>query len=302
MTTSHSPREKIADASIGVFGALYGLWYGIFAYAAPNYSFGPNGLFPLYRKTSLETNELDPISIFYIRVHGLNTLFLVLSYYLFTRGSKERKRAHTKMLLAEKLASVATVLRIMTDKDFDEFYARAVWQFFLALGVLYIIWFASILERYPVPKKVEQAPLSSADMIWIVLTAIHAGYFCIHTLVIGPIPIFWQATPLENNGFDLIMRESAHMMATSLVPIVLFLSTDAWTMPTFCWKMLCLYMIICTPVMFKQIYDDSGFSDQKAFIGHYFGIVFSMILGFERLGVFKKDKLLAKDVKASKAA
>lgn len=274
--------EKFVYKLFGSLSILYALTYGIAAYSAPAFFFGPGGPMEIYKE------PVHEISIAYMRSHGTNTLCLVLTWLLFTRGNKTRKRAFTAMLLSAQFVILPTMLRVMYDEDFDDRYHQGPWLAGIVVSLLHIVFLVLVLKKYPAPR-IQEAPITNTDRIGLTLLNAYAAFFCFSRLLLGPDPKFWDTTKLEMGVFELEMKECAYMMATAMVPIVYFLTFDAWWLPIFAYKMNVLYMILALPVMYKQCYDTGGFGKPRASASVLFGHICFMTFSLSRMGAFKKE-------------
>mmetsp|Transcript_12723 Transcript_12723/g.26313 ORF Transcript_12723/g.26313 Transcript_12723/m.26313 type:complete len:298 (+) Transcript_12723:293-1186(+) len=277
--------EKLLYNVCGVFSILYALIYGVTAYAAPAFFFGPGGPLNLYKR------PVHEISIQYMRFHGLNTLSLVLSFLLFARGNVSREKAFTRMLLSTQAAMLFIGLRVMFDDDFEDRYQKDAWVGCAVICLLHIVVLTMILRKYPSPI-VQEAPIEMADRIGLTLLDLYATLVCFSRLIFGPDPHFWDMSKLEDGKFELEMRECAYMFATSMVPIVFFLTFDAWNLPRFAYKMNAMYVIMALPIIYKECYNSSGYGKPKAFAATFVGQLAFGIFSMTRLGAFRKENTM----------
>ena len=288
---------------------LIGLAYGLGTYFAPFYAVGPNGILPLYMK------ELDPISTFYIRLHGNNVLFFILAYLFFLQcgGSPAQKRSYTKMVLAGHIAFLLSAPRIKAKDDFsEEYFSKQHWYMVCAFSFMMVLGLCSIIvlnPNVPTDDKVNShGPLlRTLDKVGFTLLGFYVGYLAYQNCVNGPIQSYWNPNKLEyyhshyhnhhddtTKQFNLMMNESACTMGSSLFPLALYLFTDAWKLcPKYTWKLLCLYMILVQPIMYRQMYE-MGYSIHKSFVGDYIADTFILLVGLYRLGVIFPSSLSQK--------
>lgn len=281
--------------------SLYGLMFGSTLYAAPNYFWGPNGLQPtIWKKTCLESNDLDPITINYERFLGASILTLVLSHFLFLRRRDHLAMASfTRMCIACHLACFVVFAKVVLD-DSGSFQQVPHVLYAATSLVLASMLFVSLRS---IPSKIcALAKPSRIQGAANIITAFYAGMFCVARIFGGASHAFFPRTPIEKNKFDVVMNTAAHMVGASLVPFAYGCAVEGWTSPAFVHKMACLYGVLTLPLAFLGAQNVSGYASQEVFAA--FTIIHTLwtVFEFHVAGAFGTEKVLKRNVKTSKAA
>ena len=135
-----SPYYPIWTEVVGACYALYGVCYGIFAYAGPtsNYFFGPNGMvLPVASHNKI--NDLDPVSAHYTRVQGALYITLILSYYIFAIGDLEREQRYMKSFLIGAILQNAVNIQTAYN-DTEALFTPGLLNGYIIFGVLVAVF------------------------------------------------------------------------------------------------------------------------------------------------------------------
>ena len=282
---SNFERSLLADV-LGAFSCLFGISYGLAAYTAPNYFFGPNGLTPAFIKTDLESNDLDPITEHYMRCQGISLITLIVSYYLFAFGDLESERMFLKCSFFAHAAVLAISATWLKDEAVQEFSGISTLQATCLFSAVQIVRIGHGLLDLPKTKahSSEAAMAPSIDSIIFYACALYVGQICASKAYFGADATFFPGTE-----FNAQMNAEARMFGAWFIPYVYILLFEAQRMPKLTYKIMAFCCMLTLPVKMKVIHE--GHCNQKAFSAIFIATATFMVLAFYRLGAFSRDDL-----------
>jgi hypothetical protein len=280
--------NRLFFPAVRLFSSLYGLVFGVLAYAAPNFFFGPNGVFPktFYKTTCLESNDLDPITIHCLRYASVEVITLCLGHLFlfdnenFVRCSRALNRLAFICYSSFFIHHVAIILG-----PSGTFYKTSI-AIFAGIDLVFALFFQWFLKELPASDTALLVAPTRIQRIANIVTGIFAGIFCVARSVSGASHTFVPRTPLENNEFDSNMMGAARLFGLSLFPAVFAALVEGNNVPKFIIKMSSLYGILMLPVLFMAVHDTSGYFNQEAFTALTIVYVLYVMLQFYAAGAF----------------
>mmetsp|Transcript_16074 Transcript_16074/g.32335 ORF Transcript_16074/g.32335 Transcript_16074/m.32335 type:complete len:337 (-) Transcript_16074:1089-2099(-) len=284
---SNYERSTLIDV-IYALSCLVGISYGLAAYTAPNFFFGPNGgMMPglTGTKTSLESNDLDPITEHYIRSQGVSLITLIFSYYFFAFGDLESERVLAKSFFVGHAACLAVFTMWLRDGGLGEYYESSVLKIACLWFALQMAWDVYAITSLPKPKVKSSGVPSppSTDTVIFYACALYVGQSCASRVLLGADPTYFP-----NTDFDALMNVEAQLFGAWFIPSVYILLFEAQKNLRLTYKIMIICCISTLPEIMKVIHEGNG--DQRAFASVFAFSAAFMALAFYRLGAFDMEE------------
>ena len=306
MRKSNYARSAVLDGVTAV-AALLAFSYGLAAYVAPNKFLAPqidtNALSP-FLKTSLPSNDLDPITQYFLRCQGISTLALIASYYLFAWGDLESERSFSRAFLVGHLSNFALAVHLFQDESTKEFYEDQALTMNVYVTALYVILWAYALFKMPRPKSKQHkskktqsksVPIPpSVDTAIFYACALYITSICVSTAIFGADRKYFPRTPLPNDAFDVIMDSEARASGVWFIPGVYMLLFEGQRLPQLIYKTMILYILLTLPIMVITIRDDNTYVNRKAIASTMVSDAIFLVLAVYRLVALRKEEELFK--------
>jgi len=252
--------------AIAAANSVSGLLWGATLYAAPDYFFGPsNGIWPdVWKKTALESNDLDPITIHYSRCAGAGLLTICLAHFLLFDNANfvACSRALTRMSISLFAAYIAFWINVLLDTSGS--FHRMIHVILLGQAILMILYDLRCLKQLrmsTISSAATTTTTTKVQRMTNMVTVLYGGFFCLTRGLGGASRFFFPNTPLENNEFDANMNTAARNCAASLVALVYGALVEGNHVPDFIIKMGCLFGVLILPIFFKAAHE-SYFNQQ----------------------------------------
>ena len=246
-----------------------GMIYGILAYINPNFFFGPHSsVFPSFVQTSMESNDLDPITTHMMRLEGVSVISIILCYYLFDFGRVEYERAALKGFLVGHVATAIVLFTEIKGEATTEYYIKEALPSTLVWSTCHTFLLTYALAKLPKsPKKQGAVKKGSSRPSFSVPPDIDSAIFYACALVValtctkgfrGPDPAVFPVTPLKDNSYDPIMILEAKTVAAWYMPQIYHLLFSSQTMPGVTYKAMSVSIILTLPVLALALHDEIG--------------------------------------------
>ena len=277
------------------------MMYGILAYANPNFFFGPKSdIFPSFIKTSLKSNDLDPITVHMMRLEGVSVISIILCYYLFDFGRVEYERAALKGFLVGHVATAIVLFTEIKNKATTEYYIKEALPSTLIWSTCHMVLLTYALAKLPKSTKKQGAvKKGSSRPSFSVPPNIDSAIFYACAFVValtctkdfrGPDPAVFPVTPLKDNSYDPIMILEAKTVAAWYMPQIYHLLFSSQIMPEVTHKAMSLSIILTLPVLALAIYDRIG--NDRAFIA-----MICSCIGLLAVSLYRLRELTSKKTK-----
>lgn len=271
---------------------LAGMIYGILAYANPNYFFGPkSNIFPSFIQTSLESNDLDPITTHMMRLEAVSVISTILCYYLFDFGRIEYERAALKGFLVGHLATAIVLFAEIKNKTTTEYYIKEALPSTLVWSSCQMVWLTYSLAKLPKsPIKQDATKKGRPRSPFSVPPDIDSAIFyaCASVVALtctkgfrGPDPAVFPVTPLKDNSYDPIMILEAKTVAAWYMPQIYHLLFSSQMMPEVTHKAMSLSIILTLPVLALALNDGIGYD--RAFMAMICSCIGLLVVSLYRL-------------------
>lgn len=272
------------------------------SYVAPDWFLGPDGCLRSLshiRRTSLDTNHIDPINRILLMACGADMVAFCLMQTLASKDILAKRNLLRAKWIGAILALLVFGQTALTMKDESSMLNPKVVGFYVGLTLANVLWLTSDMIQYfrHNPDDIPRTAALPSDLAMVVLMAIYlAGWSVIKIFypqaLLDPLP-FWNKTPVDDEvTLDEISILSSKIEGTYLMTFCLLalgaLLTDRsserirWG-NTFSIFTLASY----APVFVRAALDDSGYINAAGFVAlNVFHVGIALLLLYSGPGLW----------------
>lgn len=192
-----------------LFAAIEPLFFGLFAYIAPDVFMNPeDGIFKsitYVRTTSLDTNHIDPINRIKMMNVSAGLLSLAAMQFLAKNHMNKQSLLTTKLYNATLLLFVFLHAASLESPNLNP----TVIGFYAGLHTTNVLWLTSeTINYFKKESDYPRTPAKPAHIFTVVFNMIYVGYFGLmhifnpQAFAPGHVMAYWNKTPLEDNALD----------------------------------------------------------------------------------------------------